>query len=112
MKNLILTIALVVASISCKSLPEITPKNGSIEVISNQNLTLWNTNHQSFSVRLENTNTKNSCEVYTIKNGAKKWISPSLLANKSLSFHVPANAAVFIENYSTENVKINYSINQ
>ena len=112
MKNLILAIILVVASISCKSLPEITPKKGSFEVNSNQNLTLWREKHQSFSVNLENTSTKNSCEVYTIKNGSKKWISPSLQANKSLYFNVPANASVFIENYSTENVKINYSINQ
>ena len=112
MKNLILAFTLVVASICCKSLPEITPKKGSFDVNSNQNLTLWNTNHQSFLVRLENTSTKNSCEVYIIKNGSKKWISPSLLANKSLYFNVPTNASVFIENYSTDNVKINYSINQ
>ena len=112
MKNLSLTIALVFLLVSCKTLPEITPKEGSFEVISKQNTTLWNENHATFSVHLQNTNTKNSCEVYIVKNGSKKWISPSLLANKSLDFNVPENASVFIENFSSENIKINYSINQ
>ena len=112
MKKLSLAIALVVSFFSCKSLSEITPKEGTFEVVSKQNLTLWNENHQSFSLHLQNTNAQNSCELYTVKNGRKKWISPSLLANKSLDFDVPENASVLIENYSTENVKINYSITQ
>ena len=110
MKNLLLSIGFALSLISCKSLPEISPKDGAIVVQSKQNITLWNDDHRSFNVILQNKNTKNSCEVYTVKHGVKKWISPSLLANKSLDFVVSSNSSVLIENFSDENVEITYTV--
>ena len=111
MKNLCITIGLLVFAASCKSLPEINPKQGTISVETKSSKTLFDSEHQSFSIHFQNKNTKNSCEVYTIKNGIKKWISPSLLANKTLDFHVATNGSVFIENFSNENIEIQYTIN-
>ena len=97
---------------SCRSVPEISPKQGTIVVPAKSEIKIWdNINHDSFTLKLENTSTKNSCEAYKVKNGNQKWISPSLLANKTLEFSIAANGHLLLKNFSDEVITIKYIIN-
>ena len=115
MKNSIQISALIVFAMfqtSCKSTSEIAQKTATINVPSKSEIKLFDqVEHNSFSINLSNQSTKNSCEAYLIKNNSKKWISPSLLANKELDFSVAKNAYVLLENFSDENITVTYSIN-
>jgi hypothetical protein len=72
---------------------------------------MWNNlQHGSFSIKLLNTSTKNSCEAYKVKNGHQKWISSSLLANKTLQFSIATNGHLLLQNYSDEVITVKYTI--
>ena len=104
-------IVIVLFHISCKTVQVISPKQGSIIVPAKGEIKMWdNLEHASFSLKLENTSTKNSCEAYKVKNGLQKWISPSLLADKSLEFSIAANGYLLLQNYSDEVITVNYTI--
>jgi hypothetical protein len=115
MKNLLKITAFVFVMIlqfSCKSVKEIAPKTATIIVPAKGEIKLFkNSEHSSFSINLTNKSTKNSCEAFTVKNDYKKWISPSLLANKDLDFSVSSDSYVLLENYSNENISVIYTIN-
>ena len=104
-------IAMVLLHVSCKSLQEISPKQGEIIVPAKGEIRMWDKiEHGSFSLKLENTSTKNSCEAYKVKNGFQRWISPSLLANKSLEFSIATNVHLLLQNYSDEVITVKYLI--
>ncbi|WP_310379301.1 hypothetical protein [Flavobacterium sp.] len=105
-------IVLVLFQISCKPVQDISPKQGTITVPAKGKIKMWNDlEHASFSLKLENTSTKNSCEAYKVKKGNQKWISPSLLANKSLEFSIATNGYLVLQNYSDEVITVKYTIN-
>lgn len=114
MKKFIKIVALVTivfCQFSCKSQIDITPKTATIIVPAKGELKLFeDTQHSSFSINIINKSVKNSCEAYTVKNGNKKWISPSLTVNGELDFLVPNDGSVLIQNYSDENISIIYTI--
>ena len=105
-------LAIVLFQTSCKTMQDISPKQGTIVVPAKGEIKMWETiDHNSFSLKLENTSTKNSCEAFKVKNGFQKWISPSLLASKSLEFTIATNGYLLLQNYSDENITVNYKIN-
>lgn len=115
MKNIIqITILVLLISFltSCKSVI-ISPKEGVIKVPAKGEIEMWkDLEHASFSLHLENKSLKNSCEVYNVSAfGSKKWISPSLLANKTLDFSIASNGSLLLQNYSNEEIIVNYKIN-
>ena len=80
---------------SCKTYQDISPKTATIIVPSKGEIDLFkNVEHSSFRIYLTNLSNKNSCEAYTIKNGSRKWISPSLPVNGKLDFLVSSSASV------------------
>jgi hypothetical protein len=62
--------------------------------------------HGRLRVTLSNPSTKNSCEVYTVSLLKEKWLSPSLMPGKSLSFGLSKNNAVLIKNFSAEKLAL------
>jgi hypothetical protein len=114
MKKLLFIITLsAVSLVSCtRNLIKIEPKAGTIEIMSKNETRIWKgIDHSSFSVKLTNTDPKQSVELYTVKsNGAEKWVSPSLLANSSLTVNIPADGHLFIKNFNPNNFKISYQI--
>lgn len=114
MKNtakIILVFTILIFQFSCKSQIDISPKTDTVIVPAKGELKLFeNKEHSSFSLNLVNKSTKNSCEVYKVKNGNRKWISPSLLASGSLDLRVPDDGFVLLQNYSDENISITFKI--
>ncbi|MEC4004199.1 hypothetical protein OX283_006000 [Flavobacterium sp. SUN052] len=115
MKNSIkISILLILISFqfSCKSV-DISPKEGTIKVPPKGEIRMWqNIEHSSFTLHLENKSSKNSCEAYKVSSsGNQKWISPSLLAKKSLDFTISSNGSLLLQNYSEEELIVNYTIN-
>lgn len=111
----LLTIATL--TYSCKStgsMAAIQPKSGTLELPAKGELRFWrNIVHPSFTVTLSNPAEKQSCEVYKVtENGNEKWISPSLLAGKSLTISVPANCHVFFKNFNDNVLKIEYKVEE
>jgi len=109
----LLTIATI--TYSCKStgtMAAIQPKNGIIELPAKGELRIWrNTLHPSFTVTLTNPADTQSCEVYKVTdNGNEKWISPSLIAGKSLIISVPANGHLFFKNFNDNVLTIEYKV--
>lgn len=105
-------ISILFLQISCKTYQEISPKTATIIVPAKGEIELFkNVEHNSFSINLVNKSTKNSCEAYTVKNGNRKWISPSLPVNGKLDFSVSSSASVVLQNYSDENISVVYTIN-
>lgn len=105
-------ISLLFFQFSYKSLPEVSPKQGTIVVPAKGEIKMWdNISHESFTLKLENTSTKNSCEAYKVTNGSEKWISPSLMANKTLKFSIATNGYLLLKNFSDEVITVKYSIN-
>lgn len=97
---------------SCKTAIDISPKTATITVPAKGEIKLFDgIEHNSFSINLTNKSIKNSCEAYVVKNENRKWISPSLLANKQLDFSVSSSAHVLLQNYSDENISVVYTIN-
>jgi hypothetical protein len=110
----ILMVASLLAA-ACKStgsLDNVKPKEGIISLPANGELRIWNNiEHPSFTVNLTNAAKNQSCEVYKVKsNGKEKWISPSLLANSTMSISVPANGHLYFKNFNPNVLEINYSI--
>ncbi|MBC7606403.1 MAG: hypothetical protein H7199_05560 [Burkholderiales bacterium] len=104
-------ITILLFQISCKSTQDISPKQGILIVPAKGEIRMWdNLEHGSLSLKLVNTSTKNSCEAYQVKQGNQKWISPSLLANKSLEFSIAANGHLLLKNYSAEVITVKYTI--
>jgi hypothetical protein len=109
--KIIAIISILFFQFSCKSTIEISPKTATIIVPAKGEIKLFdNIEHNSFSINLTNKSILNSCEAFTVKNGSKKWISPSLLANKQLDFSVSSSAYVLLQNYSNENISVVYTI--
>ena len=105
-------IVFVFFQFSCKTYQDIVPKTATIIIPAKGEIVLFeNIEHASFTINLQNFSTKNSCEAYTIKNGNKKWISPSLPVNGKLDFYVSSDASVLLQNYSDENISLVYIIN-
>ena len=115
MKKLLLITSVIVFFISSctRNLVAIEPKVGTIEISTKGEFKIWKgINHSSFSVTLTNTDAKQSVELYTVKSsGAEKWVSPSLLANSSLTVTIPENGHLFIKNFNPNNFKITYQVN-
>ena len=119
MKNLISS-AIIFATMlisSCnsnKNLVSIQPKTGFLEIPAKGELRMWNhLEHASFTVILTNLSLTQSCELYAVKNnGNEKWVSPSLLANTTLSVSIPANGHLFVKNFNDNVLKINYQIEE
>ena len=104
-------ISVLFLQFSCKTYQDIVPKTATIIVPAKGEIELFkNIEHASFSINLVNKSVKNSCEAYTIKNGNRKWISPSLPVNGKLDFSVASAASVLLQNYSDENISVVYSI--
>lgn len=114
MKQLLLAVfAIATIAYSCKStgsMAAIQPKFGTIDLPAKGEFRIWrNTMHPSFKVTLTNNAEKQSCEVYKVTvNGNEKWVSPSLLAGKSLTFTVPTNGHLFFKNFNDNVLKIEY----
>ena len=108
----IIAIVLVLFSqFSCKTYQDILPKTATIVVPAKGEIKLFESmNHNSFLINLKNLSTKNSCEAYTVKNGNKKWISPSLPVNGKLYFSVSSSSFVLLQNFSDENISVVYTI--
>lgn len=105
-------VAIVLFQVSCKTVQDISPNQGAIIVPAKGEIKLFdNIEHNSFSINLTNKSVKNSCEAYTVKNGNRKWISPSLPVNGTLNFSVSSSAYVLLQNYSDENISVVYTIN-
>lgn len=105
-------VSVLFLQVSCKTYQDIAPKSATIVVPAKGEIELFkNIEHASFSINLVNKSIKNSCEVYTIKNGNRKWISPSLPVNGKLDFSVSSSAYVLLQNYCDENVSVVYTIN-
>ena len=110
-------ITIATLAYSCKStgsMSAIQPKSGTIELPAKGELRIWrNTVHPSFTVTLTNPAEKQSCEVYKVTgNGNEKWVSPSLLAGKSLTIAVPANGHLFFKNFNDNVLKIEYKVEE
>jgi hypothetical protein len=114
MKKLLFLLSISVSILfSCsKNIVNIEPKAGSIEIPAKGELRIWKgIEHGSFTVKLTNTDPKQSVELYTVKsNGSEKWVSPSLLANSSLTITIPTDGHLFIKNFNPNNFKITYQI--
>jgi hypothetical protein len=118
MKKLILAAVIAAAGFtacnSSRSMATIQPKSGNIELPAKGELRIWkDMQHPSFTVVLTNNAPQQSCEIYTVKNsGAEKWVSPSLLANSSLTVEVPADGHLFFKNFNSNTLTITYKINE
>jgi hypothetical protein len=97
---------------STGSMAAIEPQSGTIALPEKGEYRIWNNStHPAFSVTLTNPSTSQSCEVYTVKqNGHEKWVSPSLMAGKSLTVTVPANGHLFFKNFNPNTLDISYKI--
>lgn len=115
-KLLIASFALLTLIFACKStgtMASIQPKSGEIELPAKGEFRMWkDIEHPSFSVTFTNPNEKQSCEIYKVKNGNEDWVSPSLIAGKSLTITVPANGHVFFKNFNPNVLKITYKIDE
>jgi len=118
MKKLLLAVfAITTIAYSCKStgsMASIQPTSGTINLPAKGEFRIWkNSVHPSFKVTLTNNAEKQSCEVYKVtSNGNEKWISPSLLAGKSLTISVPSNGHLFFKNFNDNVLNIEYKIEE
>jgi hypothetical protein len=107
-------LAIFTACNSSRNMASIQPKTGTIDLPQKGELKIWkDILHPSFSVTLTNNNPQQSCEIYTVKsNGKEKWVSPSLLANSSLTITVPKDGHLFFKNFNPNTLTITYTVNQ
>jgi len=115
-KSIFAFIAIVFFAISCnssRSLTNIQPKSGNLEIPANGEVRVWKEiKHQSFDVVLINQNANQSCEIYYVKsNGTEKWISPSLQAKSSQTVTIPTDGHLFVKNFNPNSLTISYKIN-
>lgn len=116
-RTIIAVMAVIAMATSCKvgsGLTAIQPKSGNIEIPQKGEIRVWqNIKHSSFNVVLTNPSTTQSCELYYVKSdGNEKWVSPSLLANKSLTVSIPTDGHLFIKNFNPNSLTIKYTINE
>lgn len=109
-KSITCSVLVMVSAASCKAQEAVSPKSGKIEIPAKGNLTLWAGKHGSFRATFSNPNEKAAVELYTGKGGRNKWISPSLLAKKSITVKVAEDGYVFIENYNSSKIEIEVEI--
>jgi hypothetical protein len=107
--------ALLIISSGCLStgsMANIQPKAGTIDLPAKGEFRIWkDITHPGFSVTLKNPSATQSCEVYKVAgSGSEKWISPSLMAGKSLTISVPSNGHLFFKNFNDNVLKIDYVI--
>ncbi|MCU0467726.1 MAG: hypothetical protein MUF58_03925 [Arcicella sp.] len=98
---------------SCKTeqLDSSIEKVGDFTVPPKGEIRVWNnTLHPSFTVKLTNNSSINACEVYLVENDVDTWNRPSLFPKEVKRLKVAKNGSVFIQNYSTEPIKIGYEI--
>ncbi|MBC7587698.1 MAG: hypothetical protein H7178_04995 [Chitinophagaceae bacterium] len=118
MKQLFIAAIAAISFLSaCKTtgnLNAIQPKFGTVELPVNDEYRLWqNTKHSSFTVVLTNPSATQSCEVYKVtSNGNEKWINPSLMAGKSLTFTVPSDGYVLFKNFNPNALQISYKLEE
>jgi hypothetical protein len=112
--NLVLVAIVLLVTACSRNLIAIEPKAGFIEIPAKGEFRIWKgIEHASFSVKITNTDPKQSVELYTVKStGAEKWVSPSLLANSSLELTIPADGHLFIKNFNPNTFKVSYQINE
>jgi hypothetical protein len=119
MKKIMLALsllAIISGAMSCKttgSMAAVQPTSGAIELPAKGEYRMWKgTAHPSFTVTLTNSAPQQSCEIYTVKSsGTEKWISPSLMANSSLTVTVPADGHLFFKNFNANTLTITYKVN-
>lgn len=92
----------------------IQPKTGTLELPAKGEFRIWKgLTHRAFSVTLSNTSASQSCELYKVTdNGYEKWVSPSLLAGKTLTVTIPSNGHLFIKNFNDNILKIDYKVEE
>jgi hypothetical protein len=118
MKRLLFIFSTIsIIAFSCKStgsMATIEPKLGNIELPAKGEFRIWkDIAHPGFTVTLTNNAPNQSCEIYSVKsNGTEKWISPSLLANSTLTITVPTNGHLFFKNFNPNILIITYKVNQ
>jgi hypothetical protein len=110
-------IAISSLAFSCKStgaMATIQPKYGTIDLPATGELRMWrDVVHPSFNVTLTNNASNQSCELYKVTdNRNEKWISPSLMAGKSITVSIPANGHLFLKNFNPNVLKIEYKIEE
>lgn len=115
MKILAFLVAIIATALnSCKpneGISSIKPQNGVIELPAKGEVRVWNdVSHGSFAVILMNNSTSQSCEVYKVKDGNESWISPSLMAGKTMTITIPEDGHLYVKNFNPNVIKINYSI--
>ncbi|MDZ7935757.1 MAG: hypothetical protein U5M51_12515 [Emticicia sp.] len=109
MKNFLLVCsAIFIFSSFRESLFTIEPKSGNISIPAKGENRIWkDVSHSSFRVKITNNNPKQSVELYIVKaNGSEKWVSPSLLANSSLTVTIPKDGHLFIKNFNPNDFNI------
>jgi hypothetical protein len=113
MKKVFFIISTILVFTACsRNLVNIEPKSGTIEIPAKGEFRIWKgIEHTSFTVKLINSDLKQSVELYTVKSdGAEKWVSPSLLANSSLEVSIPADGHLFIKNFNPNTFKVKYEV--
>lgn len=110
-------LVMMTVSNSCKTagtMTTIQPKSGTIELPVKGEFRIWKgLIHPSFSVTLTNSSSTQSCEVYKVtENENEKWVSPSLLAGKTLTLTVPSNGHLFFKNFNKNVLKIDYKVKE
>jgi hypothetical protein len=109
----ILTIVIIFLQISCitEQLDSNIMKTGTFTVPPKGEIRIWNdTPHTAFDVKLINNNSINACEVYLVENDVDRWNRPSLFPKEVKQLSIPKNGSIFVQNYSTEPIKIAYEI--
>jgi hypothetical protein len=108
----ILSIAILTTSCTIHNLTNIQPKSGSLEIPVKGEVRIWeNIEHTRFDVVLINTNATQSCEVYYVKgSGTEKWISPSLIAKRSLKVTIPRYGYLLLKNPNSDKLVVEYKV--
>jgi hypothetical protein len=118
MKSLIFCAAIFLcfftACSSTQNLSSIEPKSGSWDLPAKGEFRAWrNTTHSRFRVRLTNPSKTQSCELYYVTaNGNEKWVTPSLLANSSLTVSIPIDGHLFIKNFNDNVLTISFQVEE
>ena len=116
-KSILIILVITIISSACnssRSLTNIQPKSGNLEIPANGEIRVWKEiKHPSFEVVLTNQNVSQSCEIYYVKsNGIEKWIKPSLQAKSSQTVTIPMDGHLFLKNFNPNKLTISYKINE
>jgi hypothetical protein len=116
-KSFLALFAIVILAVACntsKSLTNIQPKSGTLEIPAQGELRVWKEiKHPSFDVLLTNPNANQSCEIYYVKSsGTEKWVNPSLLGESNQTVTIPEDGHLFIKNFNSNALSILYTIKE